>query len=94
MSPNTPANVQSQPPDIPSREASFSDRIFSLDVLRGIAVLAALFVSVWIFGGFTDNKRDLLLVQSKGTDYRLYGTVDLLFTGKMRALSQLFSVQP
>ena len=86
MSSTTSANLHSPPPDLSGRQVSLSERILSLDVLRGIAVLSALFVSVWVFGGFSDNQRDLLLVKSKGTDYRLYGTVDLLFTGKMRAL--------
>ena len=61
-------------------------RIPSLDVLRGIAVLGALFVSIWIFGGFSTNQQNGLLLKSKGFDYRLFGTVDILFNGKMRAL--------
>lgn len=61
-------------------------RISSLDVLRGIAVLGALFVSIWIFGGFSTNQQNGLLLKSKGFDYRLFGTVDILFNGKMRAL--------
>jgi len=61
-------------------------RIPSLDVLRGIAVLFALFISVWVFGGFTENMQNGLLVSSKGFGYRLFATMDLLFDGKMRAL--------
>jgi len=63
-----------------------SQRIPSLDVLRGIAILGALFVSVWIFGGFSANQQTGLLLKSKGLNYRLFGSVDLLFEGKMRAL--------
>jgi uncharacterized protein len=63
-----------------------SSRIPSLDVLRGIAVLGGLFISIWIFGGFTNNQQIGLLLKSKGFDYRLFGTVDLLLDGKMRAL--------
>jgi uncharacterized protein len=73
-------------PGISSKPVSLSDRIFSLDVLRGIAILGALMVSIWVFGGFSDQQKNQLLVQSKGTEYRLFGTMELLFTGKMRAL--------
>jgi uncharacterized protein len=61
-------------------------RLASLDVIRGIAILGALFVSIWIFGGFTANEQTGLLQRSKGLNYRLFGTVDLLLEGKMRAL--------
>jgi uncharacterized protein len=64
----------------------FSPRIPSLDVLRGIAILGALFVSIWIFGGFSSNQQTGLLLRSKGLNYRLFGTVDLLLEGKMKAL--------
>jgi uncharacterized protein len=63
-----------------------ASRIPSLDILRGIAVLFGLFMSIWIFGGFSRNAQTGLLVSSKGFDYRLFGTIDLLFEGKMRAL--------
>jgi len=72
-----------------SKQLDFSPRIFSLDVLRGIAVLAALFVSIWLFGGFSTNKQNGLLLESKGFDYRLYGAMNLLLEGKMRALIAL-----
>ena len=65
---------------------SLSPRIQSLDVIRGIGILGALFVSIWIFGGFTDNQQNDLLLKSKGTDYRLFGMTNLLLTGKMKAL--------
>ena len=63
-----------------------SPRIVSLDVLRGIAILGALFVSIWIFGGFSNNQQTGLLLRSKGLNYRLFGAVNLLLEGKMRAL--------
>jgi uncharacterized protein len=68
------------------RVSSLSPRIASLDVIRGAGILGALFVSIWIFGGFTINQQNGLLLKSKGFDYRLFGTVDLLLTGKMKAL--------
>ena len=74
---------------VPEQPVQYSPRILLLDVLRGLAVLGGLFVSIWIFGGFTENKQDGLLVQSKGFDYRLFGTVDLLIDGKMRAMIAL-----
>jgi len=69
--------------------SSISNRIQSLDVLRGIAVLLGLLVSVWIFGGFSDQQQKQLLLQSKGWNYRLFGSVELLINGKMRALIAL-----
>jgi uncharacterized protein len=61
-------------------------RNLSLDVLRGIALLLALFVSIWVFGGFSTTQQNGLLVHSKGGNYRLWGAVELLLDGKMRAL--------
>lgn len=81
-----PANGDSQSSISTDNPVSLSLRIPSLDVLRGIAVLGALFVSIWIFGGFSANQQNGLLIKSRGFDYRLYGTVDVLFNGKMRAL--------
>lgn len=71
---------------ISSKQLLFSPRIQSLDVLRGIAVLFALFISVWAFGGFSQNDQNGLLISSKGFAYRLFGAIDILFDGKMRAL--------
>ncbi|MGE5520996.1 MAG: DUF418 domain-containing protein [Candidatus Dadabacteria bacterium] len=89
MIPEPTAASQSFHSTSSTQPASLSERIVSLDVLRGIAVLAALFVSVWIFGGFTDNQKNLLLLQSKGWNYRAYGLMELLFDGKMRGLIAL-----
>lgn len=58
----------------------------SLDVIRGIGILGALFISIWIFGGFSTNEQTGLLLRSKGLNYRLFGTVDILLEGKMRGL--------
>lgn len=81
-----PANGDNPPVVSTENPHSLSLRIPSLDVLRGLAVLGALFVSIWIFGGFSANQQNGLLLKSKGFDYRLFGTVDILFNGKMRAL--------
>ncbi len=61
-------------------------RIYSLDVLRGIAVLGALLVSIWAFGGFSRNIQTNILLHPSGGNYRLFATISLLFFGKMRAL--------
>ncbi|HVF80933.1 MAG TPA: hypothetical protein VM884_03325, partial [Flavisolibacter sp.] len=80
--PEPPADAD-EPPFNPT---AFTPRIQSLDVLRGIAVLFALFISIWAFGGFSRNDQNGLLLASKGFGYRLFGAVDILFDGKMRAL--------
>ena len=81
-----PANGDNPPVISTENPLSLSLRIPALDVLRGIAVLGALLVSIWLFGGFSANQQNGLLIKSKGFDYRLFGTVDILFNGKMRAL--------
>jgi len=77
---------QSQPSTQSAYLPAQSPRLASLDVIRGIAILGALFVSIWIFGGFTANEQTGLLQRSKGLNYRLFGAMDLLIEGKMRAL--------
>ena len=72
--------------DVSAKEFFFPPRLPSLDVLRGIAVLLGMLVSVWVFGGFSQNDQNGLLLSSKGFNYRLFGTIDILFDGKMRAL--------
>ena len=78
----------------PQHDISFTPsnslkRIESLDVLRGIAVTGALLVSIWIFGGFSSQQQNQLLLQSKGWNYRIFGAIELLINGKMRALIAL-----
>ena len=58
----------------------------SLNFLRGVAILAALLVSIWWFGGFSANKQTGLISHPSGGNYRLFATISLLFEGKMRAL--------
>ncbi len=61
-------------------------RIPSLDIIRGIGVLGALFVSIWIFGGFSEQQQNQLLLTSKGWNYRVFGALQIFFSGKMLAL--------
>lgn len=63
-----------------------SPRILSLDVLRGVAVLGGLFISILLFGGFGANRQNGVLVQSKGVDHMLFVIGSFLLDGKMRAL--------
>ena len=84
---NTPAGGQQH--DISFSLPILSNRIQSLDVLRGIAVLGALVVSIWVFGGFSSQQQNQLLLTSKGWNYRVFGAIELLLTGKMRALIAL-----
>ena len=69
-----------------SQSQSFPPRIPSLDVILGVAVLGALFISILIFGGFSSNDQTALLLKSKGLNYRLFGKMDLLLNEKMKTL--------
>ncbi|MFI5131444.1 MAG: DUF418 domain-containing protein, partial [Chitinophagales bacterium] len=66
-----------------------SSRIFSLDVLRGVALLGILIISIWEFGGFTMNKQIFYRTGTHGGNYNLLSFVTILFEGKMRALFAL-----
>ena len=63
--------------------ANFNDtgitRNFSLDVLRGIALLGILLISIWEFGGFSTNEQTRLRLLQKGTDYNLYYYISVFF---------------
>ncbi len=74
-----------------SRTKSFDHqpRIFSLDVIRGIALLGILLISIWEFGGFSLNEQTRLRLLGKGSDFYIFTSVILLFEGKMRALFSL-----
>ena len=65
------------------------DRIFSLDVLRGIALLGILVISIWEFGGFNTNEQTFYIAGWHGGNYKLLSAVSILFEGKMRALFAL-----
>ncbi len=83
---NNPENADLQANAGPPVNHILFTRIQSLDTLRGIGLLGALFISIWYFGGFNSNQQNGLLLHAKGINYRLWGTVDLLFNGKMRAI--------
>ena len=64
-------------------------RVFSLDVLRGIALLGILIISIWRFGGFSGNEQTQLRAVHRGGNDQLFAAVSILFEGKMRALFSL-----
>ncbi len=64
----------------------FSQRIQSLDVLRGIGILGGLFTSILLFGGFSTNRQRGLLTSPHGGNYQLFRVVNILLEGKMMAL--------
>jgi uncharacterized protein len=73
-------------PVIDPGEKGTSSRVFSLDVLRGIALLGILVISIWEFGGFSVNKQTFFRTGTHGGNYNLLSLVTILFEGKMRAL--------
>lgn len=64
-------------------------RLFSMDVIRGVAILGILMISVWEFGGFTQNEQNLYRTGTHGGNYTLMNMVSIFFQGKMRALFAL-----
>lgn len=62
------------------------NRLFSLDVLRGIAILGLLIISIWEFGGFTTNQQNYFRLVSHGGNYKLQTILSMVFEGKMRGL--------
>ena len=68
---------------------SNAQRIFSVDVLRGVALLGILIISIWEFGGFSMNEQTGLQLSGKGFHYNLFASISILFEGKMRALFSL-----
>ncbi len=61
-------------------------RNYSLDTLRGIAILGLLIVSIWQFGGFTTNQQNFYTGGWHGGNFKLMAIVSILFEGKMAAL--------
>jgi uncharacterized protein len=81
----------STPPDtVPEQVVAAPDnkfsQLFSLDVLRGVALFGVLVISIWEFGGFTTNEQLLYHNGTHGGNYKLMTAVSLLFEGKMLSL--------
>lgn len=68
---------------------SNSSRLLSVDVLRGVALLGILLISIWEFGGFSQNQQTRLLLSQKGFDHNLFVSIAIFLEGKMRALFSL-----
>ena len=66
--------------------ATDNPRISSLDILRGIALLGILVISIWEFGGFSAAEQDFYRTGTHGGNYKLLTTISILFEGKMQAL--------
>jgi uncharacterized protein len=64
-------------------------RISSLDVLKGIAVMAGLLVSILYWGGFSQGMQQALTDFPGGVRYRTYAVISLLLEGKMMGLVSL-----
>lgn len=73
-----------------STESAFmadADGKFSLNILRGAALLGLLVISIWDFGGFGTNEQAFYLTAAHhGGNYRLLTLVSFLFEGKTTAL--------
>ncbi|HSF44838.1 MAG TPA: DUF418 domain-containing protein [Chitinophagaceae bacterium] len=72
----------------PNYEPSLS-RIQSLDILKGIAVLLGMLVSIYYWGGFSDGMQNALIGNPTGTRYRVFAAISLLLQSKMTALISL-----
>jgi len=66
-----------------------SSRIESLDVIKGIALLLGLFVSVYIWGGFSEGMQYQLISKGKGSPHIFYVALSFFLEGKMRGLISL-----
>ena len=66
-----------------------NSRLFSLDVIRGFALFGMLLISIWEFGGFTNNERLFYHTGMHGGNYKLMTIISMIFEGKMRALFAL-----
>jgi uncharacterized protein len=90
MTSNSPgpsgAMPESPVASITAGDGGNSSRIFSLDVLRGIALLGILVISIWEFGGFSTNKQTFFRIGTHGGNFKLLSFVSMIFEGKMRAL--------
>lgn len=74
---------------LPANSHPAFTRLFSLDVIRGVALLGILIISIWDFGGFSSNEQIRLRLLGKGADFYWFASALLLFEGKMRALFSL-----
>jgi hypothetical protein len=72
----------------PGYEPDFS-RIAVIDVFKGVAVMAGLFVTILYWGGFSQAMQFSLTDFPGGIRYRSYAAISLLLEGKMMGLVSL-----
>lgn len=70
-------------------KSALQHRMPSIDILKGIAIIAGLFVSIWAWGGFTSNWQTHLFTFPHGWNYKVFACISVLLEGKMRALIAL-----
>ena len=61
-------------------------QVFSLNVLKGLALFGLLLTSIWSLGGFINNERTFYKIGTHGGNYNLLSVVSGLFEWKMSAL--------
>ncbi len=66
-----------------------TSRIESLDVLKGLAVLLGLFISIYAWGGFSEGMQYRLIGNPKGSRHIVYVLLSFFLEGKMRGLISL-----
>ncbi len=64
-------------------------RIHSLDVFKGIAIIAGLFITILYWGGFSSGMQNALTAFPGGLRYRAFAILSLLLEGKMMGLISL-----
>ena len=90
----TPSSLQETAPvhdtgAVETSQHTEAATIFSLHVLRGIALLSLLVISIWQFGGFSTAEQNFYRTGPHGGNYSLLTAVSFLFEGKMTALFAL-----
>lgn len=90
------SNLEVSKPVGPSTLRAFSpgyepdlSRIAAIDVLKGVAVMAGLFVTILYWGGFSQGMQFALTDFPGGIRYRSYAAISLLLEGKMMGLVSL-----
>ncbi len=87
LTPSTPPDAV--PEQVMAAPNDKFSQLFSLDVLRGFALFGILVISIWEFGGFTNNEQLVYHNGTHGGNYKLMTAVSLLFEGKMLSLLAL-----
>ncbi len=67
-----------------------TNRIFSLDVLRGIAITGVLLITIRQLGGLSDMRQLWLQTTPHGWPYKIYFMISVLFEGKMGTMLAMF----